>query len=150
MPRSELQTRINDALKTAMRAREKARVAVLRLVTAEFKRIEVDERIELDDARVLAVLDKMVKQRRDSEQQYRDAGRAELADQERFEIDTIQEFLPQPLSDAELDQLVADAISQTGAESMKEMGTVMGVLKPQVQGRADMTDVSKRLKARLG
>ncbi|WP_286804857.1 GatB/YqeY domain-containing protein, partial [Marinimicrobium sp. UBA4209] len=89
MPRSELQTRINDALKTAMRAREKARVAVLRLVTAEFKRIEVDERIELDDARVLAILDKMVKQRRDSEQQYRDAGRAELADQERLEIDVI-------------------------------------------------------------
>ena len=150
MPRSELQTRINDALKTAMRAREKARVAVLRLVTAEFKRIEVDERIELDDARVLAVLDKMVKQRRDSEQQYRDAGRAELADQERLEIDVIQEFLPQPLSDAELDQLVADAIAQSGAEGMKDMGKVMGILKPQVQGRADMADVSKRLKARLG
>ncbi|MAN52424.1 MULTISPECIES: GatB/YqeY domain-containing protein [Marinimicrobium] len=150
MPRSELQTRINDALKTAMRAREKARVAVLRLVTAEFKRIEVDERIELDDARVLAILDKMVKQRRDSEQQYRDAGRAELADQERLEIDVIQEFLPQPLSDAELDQLVADAIAQSGAEGMKDMGKVMGILKPQVQGRADMADVSKRLKARLG
>lgn len=150
MPASELQTRINDALKTAMRAKEKARVAVLRLVTAEFKRIEVDERIELDDARVLAVLDKMVKQRRDSEKQYLDAGRQELADQERFEIDTIQEFLPQPLSDAELDQLVAGAISQSGAESMKDMGKVMGILKPQVQGRADMADVSKRLKARLG
>ncbi len=150
MPASELQTRINDALKTAMRAKEKARVAVLRLVTAEFKRIEVDERIELDDARVLAVLDKMVKQRRDSEKQYLDAGRQELADQERFEIDTIQEFLPQPLTDAELDQLVADAISQSGAESMKDMGKVMGILKPQVQGRADMADVSKRLKARLG
>ncbi len=150
MPASELQKRINDTLKTAMRAREKARVAVLRLVTSEFKRIEVDERIELDDARVLAVLDKMVKQRRDSEQQYREAGRDDLADQERFEIDTIQEFLPQPLSDAELDQLVADAISQTGASSMKEMGAVMGVLKPQVQGRADMADVSKRLKAKLG
>lgn len=150
MPASELQKRINDTLKTAMRAREKARVAVLRLVTSEFKRIEVDERIELDDARVLAVLDKMVKQRRDSEQQYREAGRDDLADQERFEIDTIQEFLPQPLTDAELDQLVADAIAQTGASSMKEMGAVMGVLKPQVQGRADMADVSKRLKARLG
>lgn len=150
MPASELQKRINDTLKTAMRAREKARVAVLRLVTSEFKRIEVDERIELDDARVLAVLDKMVKQRRDSEQQYREAGRDDLADQERFEIDTIQEFLPQPLSDAELNQLVADAIAQTGASSMKEMGAVMGVLKPQVQGRADMADVSKRLKAKLG
>lgn len=150
MPASELQTRINDTLKTAMRARDKARVAVLRLVTSEFKRIEVDERIELDDARVLAVLDKMIKQRRDSEQQYRDAGRPELADQERFEIDTIQEFLPQPLSDAELDQLVADAIAQSGAESMKDMGKAMGLLKPKVQGRADMADVSKRLKARLG
>lgn len=150
MPASELQTRINDALKAAMRAKEKPRVAVLRLVTAEFKRIEVDERIELDDARVLAVLDKMVKQRRDSEKQYLDAGRQELADQERFEIDTIQEFLPQPLTDAELDQLVADAISQSGAESMKDMGKVMGILKPQVQGRADMADVSKRIKAKLG
>jgi len=99
---------------------------------------------------VLAILDKMVKQRRDSEQQYRDAGRAELADQERLEIDVIQEFLPQPLSDAELDQLVADAIAQSGAEGMKDMGKVMGILKPQVQGRADMADVSKRLKARLG
>ncbi|WP_347332045.1 GatB/YqeY domain-containing protein [Marinimicrobium locisalis] len=150
MPASELKTRINDALKTAMRAKEKARVAVLRLVTAEFKRIEVDERIELDDARVLAVLDKMVKQRRDSEKQYLDASRQELADQERYEIDIIQEFLPQPLTDAELDQMVDDAIRQSGAENMKDMGKVMGILKPQVQGRADMADVSKRLKARLG
>ncbi|MGD8175730.1 GatB/YqeY domain-containing protein [Marinimicrobium sp. ARAG 43.8] len=150
MPASELKTRINDALKTAMRAKEKDRVAVLRLVTAECKRIEVDERIELDDARVLAVLDKMVKQRRDSETQYRDADRPDLADQERFEIEVIQTFLPRPLTDEELDERVADAIRQTGAESMKDMGKVMGVLKPQVQGRADMADVSKRLKARLG
>lgn len=150
MPASELQTRINETLKTAMRARDKARVAVLRLVTSEFKRIEVDERIELDDARVLAVLDKMVKQRRDSEKQYLDANREELAAQERFEIDTIQEFLPQPLSDAELDQLVTDAIAQSEAQSMRDMGKAMALLKPQVQGRADMGDVSKRLKAKLG
>lgn len=150
MPAAALKTRINDALKTAMRAKDKARVGVLRLITAEFKRIEVDERIELDDARVLAVLDKMVKQRRDSENQYREAGREELADQERFEIDCIQGFLPKPLSDAELETLVSDAISQSGAESMRDMGKVMGLLKPQVQGRADMGEVSKRIKARLG
>jgi len=150
MPSSELQKRITDDLKTAMRARDKARVAVLRLVTSEFKRIEVDERIELDDARVLAVLDKMVKQRRDSEKQYLDADRPELAEQERYEIEVVQDFLPKPLTDTELDQLVAEAIAQSGAESMKDMGKVMGLLKPQVQGRADMADVSKRLKARLG
>lgn len=147
---SELKTRINDALKTAMRAKDKPRVAVLRLVTAAFKRVEVDERVELDDARVLAILDKMVKQRRDSAQQYRDADRQELAEQEEFEIDTIQAFMPQPLSDAELEQLVTEALEQTGAETMKDMGKVMGILKPQVQGRADMADVSKQLKAKLG
>ena len=149
MPAAALKTRINDTLKNAMRAKDKARVGVLRLITAEFKRIEVDERVELDDARVLAVLDKMVKQRRDSENQYREAGREELANQERFEIDCIQEFLPQPLSDAELEALVTDAISQSGAESMRDMGKVMGLLKPRVQGRADMAEVSKRIKTKL-
>ena len=150
MPAAPLKTRINDALKAAMRARNKARVGVLRLVTAEFKRIEVDERIDLDDIRVLAVLDKMMKQRRDSESQFREAGRNDLGDQERFEIDCIQEFLPQPLSDAELEALVCDAINQSGAETVRDMGKVMGVLKPQVQGRADMAEVSKRIKAKLG
>ncbi|BFM21685.1 GatB/YqeY domain-containing protein [Gilvimarinus japonicus] len=147
---SAMKTRINDELKTAMRAKEKARVAVLRLVMAEFKRIEVDERIELDDARVLVVLDKMLKQRRDSIEQFDSAGRAELADQERAESVIIQEFLPQPLSDAELDEIVDKAIIQSGANEMRDMGKVMGLIKPQVQGRADMADVSRRIKSSLG
>ncbi|WP_339615874.1 GatB/YqeY domain-containing protein [uncultured Gilvimarinus sp.] len=147
---SAMKTRINDELKTAMRAKEKARVAVLRLVMAEFKRIEVDERIELDDARVLVVLDKMLKQRRDSIEQFDSAGRTELADQERAESVIIQEFLPQPLSDAELDEIVDKAIIQSGANEMRDMGKVMGLIKPQVQGRADMADVSRRIKSSLG
>ena len=146
---SELKTRITDAVKDAMRAREKARLATLRLVTAELKRIEVDERIELDDARVLAILDKMLKQRTDSETQYRDAGRADLADQEAAEMVVIREFMPAALSDAEIDALIDGAIAATGAESMREMGKVMGVLKPELQGRADMGAVSGRVKARL-
>jgi uncharacterized protein YqeY len=117
---------------------------------AEFKRIEVDERIELDDARVLVVLDKMLKQRRDSIEQFDSAGRAELADQERAESVIIQEFLPQPLSDAELDEIVDKAIIQSGANEMRDMGKVMGLIKPQVQGRADMADVSRRIKSSLG
>jgi uncharacterized protein YqeY len=149
MAASAMKTRINDELKTAMRAKQKARVAVLRLMMAEFKRIEVDERIELDDARVLIVLDKMLKQRRDSIAQFDSAGRTELADQERSESVIIQEFLPQPLTATELDDLVARAISQTGATEMRDMGKVMGVIKPQVQGRADMADVSRRIKAGL-
>ena len=150
MAASAMKTHINDELKTAMRAKDKARVAVLRLVMAEFKRIEVDERIELDDARVLVVLDKMLKQRRDSIEQYDNAGRAELADQERAESAIIQEFLPQPLSSAELDEIVDKAIAQSGANEMRDMGKVMGLIKPQVQGRADMADVSRRIKASLG
>lgn len=144
-----LKDRINDALKTAMRAKEKARVAVLRLVMSEFKRIEVDERIELDDARVLAVLDKMVKQRRDSEQQYRAAGRTELAEQEAYEITEIQQFLPAALTPAELDAIVTKAIADAGVSEARDMGKAMGLIKPQVQGRADMGEVSKLLKAKL-
>ncbi|WP_049721140.1 GatB/YqeY domain-containing protein [Gilvimarinus polysaccharolyticus] len=150
MAASAMKTRINDELKTAMRAKEKARVAVLRLVMSEFKRIEVDERVELDDARILVVLDKMLKQRRDSIAQFDDAGRTELADQERSEIVIIQEFMPQPLSAAELDDIITKAVSQSGASEMRDMGKVMGLIKPQVQGRADMGDVSRRIKASLG
>jgi uncharacterized protein len=149
MPGSELKTSINDALKTAMRSKKKERVAVLRLIMAEFKRIEVDERIEVDDARALAVLDKMLKQRRDSERQYRDAGRTDLADQEAYEITEIQRFLPAPLTANDLDALIDQAIADTGASDMRAMGQVMAKIKPQVQGRADMAEVSSRLKARL-
>ena len=136
-------------MKAAMRARDKARLQTIRLMQAEFKRIEVDERIELDDARVLAVLDKMVKQRRDSAQQYSDAGRDELAQQENYEIGVIQEFLPQQLSEEEILALVDEAIAGVDAEGMQAMGPVMGLLKPKLQGRADMGQVSGLVKQRL-
>jgi hypothetical protein len=132
-----------------MRARDKARLAALRLITAEFKRIEVDERIEIDDARALSVLDKMVKQRLDSEAQYRAAGRDELAEVEAFEITVIREYLPEPLTDEALDALVAEAIAASGASSMAQMGAVMGQLKPKVAGRADMGVLSAKVKAQL-
>lgn len=147
---TELVPRIRDAVKDAMRARDKVRLGTLRLVTAEIQRVEVDERVEVDDARALAILDKMVKQRLDSEAQYRSAGRDELADAEAAEIAVIREFLPAPLEDAELAALVEAAVAETGAEGMRDMGRVMGVLKPKVQGRADMGTVSDRVKARLG
>jgi uncharacterized protein YqeY len=132
-----------------MRARDKARLAALRLITAEFKRIEVDERIEIDNARALSVLDKMVKQRLDSEAQYRAAGRDELAEVEAFEITVIREYLPEPLTDEALDALVAEAIAASGASSMAQMGAVMGQLKPKVAGRADMGVLSAKVKAQL-
>ena len=141
--------RIKDAVKDAMRARDKARLAALRLITAEFKRIEVDERIEIDDARALSVLDKMVKQRLDSEAQYRAAGRDELAEVEAFEITVIREYLPEPLTDEALEALVAEAIAASGASSMAQMGAVMGQLKPQVAGRAEMGVLSAKVKAQL-
>lgn len=149
MSQPTLKDRINDALKTAMRAKEKERVAVLRLVMSEFKRIEVDERIVVDDARALALLDKMVKQRRDSEQQYLAAGRSELAAQEAYEISEIQAYLPAALNAAELNVIVTQAISDAGVTEMRDMGKAMALIKPQVQGRADMGEVSKLLKAKL-
>mgnify|MGYP005667086943 CR=1 FL=1 len=146
---SEIKQAITQAVKDAMRAKEKERLGVLRMVTAEFKRIEVDERIELDDARVLAVLDKMVKQRRDAAKQYQDAGREELAAIEIYEIEVIQDFLPKPLTQDEIAELIQQAISATGASGMGDMGKVMGQLKPQLQGRADMGAVSQQIKAAL-
>jgi len=136
-------------MKAAMRARDKERLGVIRLMLAEFKRIEVDERIDLDEDRALAVLDKMSKQRRDSAQQFTDAGRDELAAQENFEIGVIAEFLPAQLSDEELSAIIAQAITDSGAESMRDMGKAMALIKPQVQGRADMGNISKLIKAKL-
>ena len=133
-----------------MKAKAKPQLAVLRLFSAAVKQQEIDERIELDDQRVLATLDKMVKQRRDSIQQFEAAERQELADKEQAEIDVIQEFLPAQLSAEELNGMIAAAIESSGAESMKDMGKVMGILKPQLQGRADMGEVSKQIKASLG
>jgi uncharacterized protein YqeY len=145
----ELKTRIYDDVKSAMRARDKERLGVLRLITAAIKQREVDERIELNDTDVLQVLDKMVKQRRDSQAQFLDAGRDELAAQESFEIGILTEYLPPALSDDALKALVDAAVSESGAQSIKEMGKVMGLLRPQVQGRADMGAVSAAVKARL-
>ncbi len=145
-----LKSQLTEDMKTAMRAKDKARLGVIRLVLAAIKQLEVDQRIELDDAAVLVVLDKMVKQRRESIRQYTDAGRNDLVDQEQAEVEVIQTYLPQPLSEAEIAHLVADAISATGAESVKDMGKVMGVIKPKAQGRADMSQVSALIKTQLG
>ena len=133
-----------------MKAREKETLATIRLIQADFKRVEVDERIEIDDARALAIMDKMVKQRRDSARQYRDADRPELADVEDAEIAIIQTFLPTQLSAEEIDALIDEALAGIDAEGMAAMGTLMGKLKPQLQGRADMGEVSQRVKAKLG
>ena len=145
-----LTSQITEDIKTAMKARDKERLAALRLMMAEFKRVEVDERIELDDERVLQILDKMTKQRKDSHQQYVDAGRDDLADKEALEMSIISEFLPAQLSDDELAQIVDAAMTEVGASSMQDMGKVMGIVKPQVQGRADMGAVSGLVKAKLG
>lgn len=137
-------------MKTAMRAKDSARLGVIRLILAAVKQREVDERIELDDIQVLAVLDKMIKQRRDSIDQYGKAGRQDLVDKEAFELEVIDTYLPARLDEAELSALIEQAIAVSGAASMKDMGKVMGVLRPQVQGRADVGAVSARVKARLG
>ena len=146
---SELVATIKAEMKAAMKARAKERLATIRLIQAEFKRIEVDERIDIDDARALAILDKMVKQRRDSASQYRDAGREELAAQEDAEIVVIQEFLPQQLSETEISEAIDDALATIDASGMAAMGPLMGILKPQMQGRADMGQVSRLVKAKL-
>ncbi|MBL3591025.1 MAG: GatB/YqeY domain-containing protein [gamma proteobacterium endosymbiont of Lamellibrachia anaximandri] len=144
-----LKQRILDDVKTAMKAKDKPRLGTLRLITAAIKQREVDERIELDDAQVLTILDKMIKQRRDSISQYEKAGRAELADQEQREIEVIQDYLPEGLSDAEIATMIDEAISATGAGAMQDMGKVMGQLKPKMQGRADMGKVSGLVKQKL-
>jgi len=144
-----LKEQITADMKEAMRAKDKDALGTIRLIQAAIKQREVDERIELDDSQVLVVLDKMVKQRRDSIKQYQDAGREELAAKEEAEIGIIQKYLPEALSDAEIDALIEEAVSNSGAQSMQDMGKVMGQLKPKLQGRADMGAVSARIKARL-
>ncbi|MDH5786169.1 MAG: GatB/YqeY domain-containing protein [Chromatiales bacterium] len=144
-----LKDQITADMKEAMRAREKERLGTIRLILAAIKQREVDERIELDDTQVLAVLDKMVKQRRDSIKQYTDAGRDELAAVEESEIAVIQVYLPAALSDEEIEAMIEEAVSSTGAAGMQDMGKVMGQLKPKLQGRADMGQVSGKIKARL-
>jgi uncharacterized protein YqeY len=144
-----LKQRIQDDVKAAMKAKQKERLGTLRLITAAIKQREVDERIELDDTQVLAILEKMIKQRRDSVSQYEQAGRTELAEQELSEIKIIQEYMPEGLGEDEIAAMITEAIAATGAAGMQDMGKVMGVLKPKMQGRADMGKVSGLVKQKL-
>ena len=144
-----LKARIQDDVKNAMRSRDRASLAALRLITAAIKQKEVDERIELNDEQVLAVLDKMVKQRRESLEQFEKAGREDLAEKERFELSLIQDYLPEPLGEDELAALIQSTIDGLGASSIRDMGQVMNALRGQVQGRADMKAVSQAVKQQL-
>lgn len=147
---TDLKTRILEDVKTAMRAGDKLRLSVLRMLTAEMKQREVVDAVELTDAVVLASVEKMVKQRRDSEKQYLDGGRPELAEKEAAEIQILMGYLPQQLTDAEVTALITQAIAETGAAGGKDMGKVMGWIKPKVQGKTDMGKLSGLIKAKLG
>lgn len=147
---SEIKAALMADIKACMKSGEKEKLAVLRLVSAAVKQKEVDERVEIDDAAMLTILDKMAKQRRESIEQFTNGGRDDLANVEQAELDIIQTYLPKPLDDAEIDQLISSAIDDTGASEIKDMGKVMGLLKPQLQGRADMGAVSAKIKTRLG
>lgn len=146
---SALLTQIKDSMKEAMRAKQKERLTAIRMLLAQIKQVEVDQRIEVKDADILAILDKMIKQRRDSIEQFESAGRQELADNEKIEIEALQEFMPQALSEDEISSLVDAALAESSAESMRDMGKVMAILKPQIQGRADMGAVSGLVKSKL-
>ena len=145
-----LKQQITEDMKTAMKGGAKDRLGVIRLLLAAIKQREVDERITLDDAQTLAVIEKMLKQRRDSITQFRAAGREDLATKEEFEVGVIQSYMPAPLSDADLDAIIARAIADSGAAGPKDMGKVIGLVRPQVAGRADMGAISQRVKAKLG
>ena len=145
-----LKQRIESDMKAAMRAKDKDRLGTIRLILAAVKQREVDERITLTDTDILAVLDKMIKQRRDSIAQFQQAGRQELADKEAAEVKVIQEYLPAALSESEVDALIAEAMAACGASSQQDMGKIMGLLKPKLQGRADMGLVSRKVKEKLG
>ena len=146
---TQLKARITDDMKSAMRAREKQRLQAIRLILAAIKQREVDERCDLNDDQIITLLDKMAKQRRESISQYHTAGREDLALQEQFELDLIQDYLPAALDEAEIETLIAEAINSTGASGMRDMGKVMGILKPALQGRADLAAVSARVKQLL-
>lgn len=146
---STIKAQIHDAMKAAMRAQEKDRLGTIRLIQSEIKRVEVDERIDVDDERMLIILDKMLKQRRDSISQYEAANRPELAAKEAAEVVVIQSFLPAQLTQDELNTMIDAAVTESGATSMKDMGKVMAILKPLVQGRADIAEVSKSIKSRF-
>jgi uncharacterized protein len=144
-----LKETLQQDMKAAMRAADKRRLGVIRLINAAIKQREVDERIDLDDSQVIVVLDKMAKQRRESIEQYEKAGREDLAEQEHFELEVLKTYLPEQLDEAEIDAMIAEAIAATGAQSVKDMGKVMGQLKARLAGRADMGAVSGKIKARL-
>ena len=144
-----LRERLNDEMKVAMKAREQQKLDALRLLLSEVKRREVDERVTLDDAGVISVVEKMIKQRKDSISQFEKAARQDLADKEKFEIGILEAYLPQQLSAAEIDAVIDDAVAATGAKSPADMGKVMGVVKPRLAGRADMGKVSAAVKAKL-
>lgn len=146
---SELKSTIQEDMKAAMKSKDQRRLNAIRLILAAVKQREIDERITLDDQQIWAILEKMIKQRRDSITQYDKAGRTDLSEQENFEITVIQHYLPPPLSESEIEQLIEQAISTTSATSIKDMGKVMGQLKPKIQGRADTEVISKRIKDRL-
>ncbi|MGO9994172.1 MAG: GatB/YqeY domain-containing protein [Steroidobacteraceae bacterium] len=145
-----LKGRITDDMKAAMRSGEKERLGIIRMITAAIKQREVDERITLDDAQVLSVLEKMIKQRKESLTQFQAGNRPDLVDKETREIRLLQGYMPSQLSDAEIDALIGDAIAATGAASIKDMGKVMGIIKGKAQGRADMAAVGAKIKAKLG
>jgi uncharacterized protein len=145
-----LKERITDDMKAAMRSGEKERLGVIRMITSAIKQREVDERITLDDVQVLSVLEKMIKQRKESLVQFQAGNRPDLVDKETAEITLLQTYMPSQLSDAELDGLIADAIAATGAATIKDMGKVMGIIKQKAQGRADMGAVGAKIKAKLG
>jgi len=146
---ADIKSQISDDVKTAMRSKDKERLGALRLIQAAFKQKEVDERIELNDDQVIVILDKMAKQHRDSITQFKEANRDDLVEVEQFELDIIDGYLPAKLSDEEISALIEGAISKSGAESIKDMGKVMGMLKGELQGRADMGKVSGLIKAKL-
>ena len=146
---SPLKNTLTEAMKNAMRAKEKFRLGVIRMALAEIKRVEVDERIDVDDARCLAIIDKMSKQRRDAANQFVDGGRQDLANNELAEVEVLKEFLPAQLSENEITSLIDETIATTGASGPQGMGQVMGQLKSQVQGRADMQVISQLVKERL-
>ncbi|MGY8813489.1 MAG: GatB/YqeY domain-containing protein [Gammaproteobacteria bacterium] len=146
---SNLKLQISDDIKSAMRNREKERLITLRMITAAIKQKEVDERIELDDSHVLAIIDKLARQHKDSIQQFEDAGRNDLVEKEKSELLIVQTYLPEQLSDEDVSKIVNTAIKTASAESIKDMGKVMGILKPELQGRTDMSNVSKIVKTLL-
>ncbi|WP_319380923.1 GatB/YqeY domain-containing protein [Thiomicrorhabdus sp.] len=144
-----MKEQLTAEMKACMKAKNKERLTVVRSLLAAIKQVEIDNQVDVDDAGVLAILDKAMKQRRDSHQQYVDADRPDLAEQEAYEMSVIQDFMPQPLSEAEIIALIEEAMASSGASNMQDMGKVMGLLKPKMQGRADMGEVSKLIKAKL-